>query len=241
MSILEAPYLLSLVARSPWFPGVKSPHWSLFRSPSLSPSLVSLLQFLCWLTAQSWPRVSNLLLCKLLRSGQSLTASRPSLLWLQCYAADHSVLCSVQLYTALYTCTDPSNVQIRTGPTLSKNCHNITQTKLTQIPPHRHHTRDPIIYWEHTESEGWLRTEALGQNMITSSPLPWLWPVTGCIRKVLGRPGRRSRGRTDFCTVISSAVQAPALPSPADTGRSFANYLHSFALFTTRGYIPNVL
>ena len=53
----------------------------------------------------------------------------------------------------------------------------------------------------------------------------------------LGRPGRRSRGRTDFCTVISSAVQAPAQPSPADTGRSFANYLHSFALFPTRGYI----
>ena len=33
----------------------------------------------------------------------------------------------------------------------------------------------------------------------------------------LGRPGRRSRGRTDFCTVISSAVQAPAQPSREPT------------------------
>ena len=56
------------------------------------------------LTTDGRVSVSNLLLCKLLHSGQSLTASRPSLLWLQCCRPLCTVLCTavhctVHLYT----------------------------------------------------------------------------------------------------------------------------------------------
>ena len=123
-------------------------------SPSVSQSLVSLLQFLCWLTAE-W--VSNLLLCKLLHSRPGpdrLTSESAMAAVLQtplycvlCTSVQCTVQCSVHLYRLVLT---------RTGPTLSKNWHNITQTRFDQIPPPRHrtapHIGDTIINWQRTHT-----------------------------------------------------------------------------------------
>ena len=136
-----------------------------------------------------------------------------------------SVHCTVHLYRLVLT---------RTGPTLSKNWHNITQTRFDQIPPPRHRTTT------HRGHNYKLTTHTLKVRphsaVSTSSPAPavasgcWLAAFTKC-------SGDLALAWAGLISAQSFHLQFGSQPSPADTGRSFAKYLHSFALFTTQGYI----
>ena len=200
-------------------------------SLSVSLSLDLLLQFLCWLLTAEWVS-QTCCFVNCFTPGQSLTASRPSLLWLQCCRP----LCTV-FSTAVHSTVHLYRpVLTRTGPKLSKNWHNKIWSHTPTKTPHTRH--ETFINWQGTHMKWGLIEVSTSSSPALAVARDWLHSLSAW--QTWPEPGL-SLGRADFCTVISSAVQAPAQPSPADTGQSFAKYLHSFALFTTQGYILLVL
>ena len=61
--------------------------------------------------------------------------------------------------------------------------------------------------------------------------------MTGCILSSADLGAGAGAGLISAQSFHLQFRPRPSPAQPADTGRSFANYLHSFALFTTRGYM----